>query len=807
MVELYSLTRLGNKNGDLTGIDQDVAQLEFESSTLEQSLFASLALADAGLISTDSLDMEKLHLRCETNKNDYKLTFEDSGQWTTSGLAGSPGDDDSSAAIDDGPTITTNLTTWGRMRATEPPLDDKTTSLPELSAGSESASSKRPETAPRPQSLVANFVERQPTDYEYSETYVDGRYLDVNENEVGFVPPSTASIQRSTTSTTRQPVSAPLKPPRRTFADLGHGNPPTTTTPIRREDSGIAPTPNDAAPDLKFLSLPFEVPAFCQQQSTARQIPTLDDLLRQTRTSHLADLDDKALDAKMAEFVPDSGLGSAASCSDGPAHIEDWASLSMLLPKHVVEACSFFKTNSHVLTSSSNKQVSLFSGSAGGPTRTSSTGVPRSSSHQRCCKLAKDTSADSGFGSRSRKAFCDCQTTQSLMTAPSTSATSACASSKLSLNSRLKLHAKELSLIGLPKYDSKRTLVERVVQGVAEISRGATSGSLCAALEALLADGLNPGLSCWDMIVGVTAPGPVTSGQGVFQVVKDLEASEKPAHARAKSFFKQLLKMSSLDGWLSYVVLKENVLSRLYTDSAFMLGANTAYRSLFWRLIESLELLTVLEQRPRKRDSGVGAGIDSSTCTWGSASRIASDSRVPKSSSVPSKLVSSSNPPPTTSPTPTPADPCPERPSTLQIQVPATPVAPKSTPVTVAQAPKSPSPAPTMSSAASSVSPSPSTSSTMRRSRIPVPSAGSASLDRSRTPAVSANASPTRLPQYRRQYQYGARAISAQRPLTAAATPVTIKASTPATGLCRFDARRPGTAVTTPSRVARKYLA
>lgn len=34
--------------------------------------------------------MEMLRFRCENNKhNDYKLTFEDSGQWTTSGIGGS----------------------------------------------------------------------------------------------------------------------------------------------------------------------------------------------------------------------------------------------------------------------------------------------------------------------------------------------------------------------------------------------------------------------------------------------------------------------------------------------------------------------------------------------------------------------------------------------------------------------------------------------------------------------------------------------------------------------------------------------
>uniref|UniRef100_A0AC34FVW6 Uncharacterized protein n=1 Tax=Panagrolaimus sp. ES5 TaxID=591445 RepID=A0AC34FVW6_9BILA len=218
MVELYSLKLLGN---ELTGIDQDVAQLEFESSTIEQSnIFASMAL-DANLISTDSLDMDKLHLRCETNKNDYKLTFEDSGQWeTSSGIANSPDDEDeeeedsSSSGVEApptsllSPTITietetdNNLTTWGRIRSTEP-FDDKTISLPELCHRQQSSTHSTASQQQRPASLVANFVERQPTDFEYSETYMgNGRYVDVNDNEIGFVPQSTSGIQRCRRPTT-----------------------------------------------------------------------------------------------------------------------------------------------------------------------------------------------------------------------------------------------------------------------------------------------------------------------------------------------------------------------------------------------------------------------------------------------------------------------------------------------------------------------------------------------------------------------------------------------------------------------------
>ena len=76
----------------------------------------------------------------------------------------------------------------------------------------------------------------------------------------------------------------------------------------------------------------FQVPTFCQQPSSF-QIPSLDELLRQTKQSHLAEIDDKYFETRMAEFAsPDSGLGSATS-STGPSHVEDWPSLAFLLPK------------------------------------------------------------------------------------------------------------------------------------------------------------------------------------------------------------------------------------------------------------------------------------------------------------------------------------------------------------------------------------------------------------------------------------------------------------------------------------------
>lgn len=81
-------------------LDQHVAQLDFDTSMVigddqdqvhhAEDVIASVMMnADPNMISTDSLDIETLRARCENNQpNDYKLTFEDSGQWTTSGIGG-----------------------------------------------------------------------------------------------------------------------------------------------------------------------------------------------------------------------------------------------------------------------------------------------------------------------------------------------------------------------------------------------------------------------------------------------------------------------------------------------------------------------------------------------------------------------------------------------------------------------------------------------------------------------------------------------------------------------------------------------
>jgi hypothetical protein len=186
---------------------------------------------------------------------------------------------------------------------------------------------------------------------------------------------------------------------------------------------------------------------------------------------------------------------------------------------------------------------------------------------------------------------------------------------------------------------------------------------LVTALEKLLSDDLKRGVLPWEVIRRLTGQGcflashllisllffsltgPVTAS--VFQLIEELEAGEKPANSRVKHFFQGLIGLHSVDGWFSYIVLKEGTLRQFYVDTSFFIGPQTTYRSLFARFMESLELLSVFNQcgknqkryqqqkRRQQQQPMVAASID---CGNSSAAKVPSDSRVPKSSSVPTKL-------------------------------------------------------------------------------------------------------------------------------------------------------------------------
>lgn len=193
--------------------------------------------------------------------------------------------------------------------------------------------------------------------------------------------------------------------------------------------------------------------------------------------------------------------------------------------------------------------------------------------------------------------------------------------------------------MGLPIYATKRSLVEAVVEAVAAIARGDAPTPLFAALAALVSDGLKDEISSWNMIRTVTAPGTTlcfvdrfrhlsiltTAGpatKDVYSIVNKLDSSEKSENSRVEQFFEELFRCvcrcrcrwpslsvllspepcwfrmqlsffreNSLDCWLCYVVLKENVLRRLYSPGGFLLDAPSAYRTLLWRLVDALALI------------------------------------------------------------------------------------------------------------------------------------------------------------------------------------------------------------------------
>ncbi|TKR93303.1 hypothetical protein L596_007786 [Steinernema carpocapsae] len=600
MVELCELKLMEGEMEWPADMDEHVANLDFERSMdadESNSLFSSMALDKSFksqlLISTDSLDMERLHERCLTNKNDYKLTFaagEESGHWATSSqLVGdvvpSPSPTGGAAVFN---RIDPGLTTWGRIRSAEPPPDDRTSSLPDLGRRPATVGDRR-----RPTSLLATFVERQP-DYEYSELYMgNGRYVDVNDNEIGFVPESTAPVQRPAAVIDRwqaaiSPLAAPPRP-RRTFADLQGGqqhhgssfssaDPRSPTTPSSHgvpvgpssSSSTHAPSstfwpchtsiniaihlPDRAVGHPRRIDCGLGIPSFCGRSSLS--LSQMMERVRQdgassTRLCLDAISDSEKMDASVLSALDkrDSGLG----CSGGPVHIEDWPSLAVLLPKNVVDACSFFKSNSRLLTGSSTSATTNEASPSSGISspsnnieakRRPSSATRRPSTTTEACRtcfsvrkrLQPPTWAQPA---NLRRQLCDC-TTSEVIERSWTSGTHATTSVReRDAVARLKLHATELSIVGLPIYAAKRVMVERVVEGVADIARGGNSARLCEAMEAIVTDGLFQELHPWNMITAVTASGPATAN--IYAIVKELDAGEKPLNSRVQTFFKRLL--------------------------------------------------------------------------------------------------------------------------------------------------------------------------------------------------------------------------------------------------------------------------
>ncbi|CAB3407379.1 unnamed protein product [Caenorhabditis bovis] len=549
MVELCELQIIPDEDQWPDDIDSRIAALNFGGDSV---LFESFDPS----VSTDSLDSQQFRERCQVKKDDFQLAFADSGHWQSG--------------------INDNLTTWGRIRSSEP-LDERIASAPDVRNKTNTTTTTI--GGARPNSLIANFVSN-------SAEAATTRFVDVNDNEIRETDEATAAVIKM--DRWRRPsMNRQSSLPKRTFADL-----------------------DKTAPKLDFLAMHHEMPALCDSFTSSFRdaiVKTQKEALPSITSVHDFPL-------IFQEDSPDSGLG----CS-GPSHIEDWQSLSVLLPRHVVEACSFFKSNTQLLLSANSK--------CGATTPSNCIDTPRrvgiSASANEACRtcyrvrrrLHPPVWAQT---TQSKTVLCDCSmpADSHISFAPTTS------------SARHQLRARELSIVGLPIYSAKRRLVENVVEGVAAISRGESYDLLVIAMQALIEDGLIDGVTTWQMIKTVTARGPAT--KDVHSIVRQLDECAKSDHVKVEIFFEELIRENSLDCWLCYIVLKEKALRRIYTENAFLVSASAEYRTLLWRMVDSLSLLPVIEAR--------GETKSMLQQHWGGASRIASDSRVPKSSSVPARL-------------------------------------------------------------------------------------------------------------------------------------------------------------------------
>jgi len=193
------------------------------------------------------------------------------------------------------------------------------------------------------------------------------------------------------------------------------------------------------------------------------------------------------------------------------------------------------------------------------------------------------------------------------------------------------MRADELAVLGMPIYRDKRTLVEAVVEAIAALMAGSGGAiGLIEALRDLIADGLKAEYHVWTVIVAVTGKGPAT--KNIHRLVRELDKGDQSLNGRVSTFFSELINLRCLDCWLSYVVLKQNILVQFYNESGFVMQAAGAYRSLLHRLIETIECLSV-------NGGELLADVEQRRPT-----RLAADSRVPKSSSMPCRLSCSPTP-------------------------------------------------------------------------------------------------------------------------------------------------------------------
>ncbi|KRZ10977.1 Collagen alpha-1(XVII) chain [Trichinella zimbabwensis] len=185
-----------------------------------------------------------------------------------------------------------------------------------------------------------------------------------------------------------------------------------------------------------------------------------------------------------------------------------------------------------------------------------------------------------------------------------------------------------------------------------------------------LEDGLTVPNTIWSVICSATKMGPAT--RPVYDLVNYLDKNEQFKDAKVEMFLMGLFRLHSLDGWLSYLVLKGQLLRQFYLKSAFLRGATSGYCNLFEKALSEIQSLYQLfdercssERANLHADDPLASTIatleqcvvhfrqnrrvdhDSQPDTTGQQRTIsrsfvpavpAADSRIPKSSSYPSRI-------------------------------------------------------------------------------------------------------------------------------------------------------------------------
>ncbi|KFD66174.1 hypothetical protein M514_02187 [Trichuris suis] len=105
----------------------------------------------------------------------------------------------------------------------------------------------------------------------------------------------------------------------------------------------------------------------------------------------------------------------------------------------------------------------------------------------------------------------------------------------------------------------------------------------------MIEDGLVVANSVWSVIVSATKLGPAT--RSVCDLVNALESRNAYKNLKVDLFFLGLFRLQSLDCWLSYLVLKDNLLRKCYLKSAFLRGARSVYSFLYEKILAKIQSL------------------------------------------------------------------------------------------------------------------------------------------------------------------------------------------------------------------------